>query len=65
MHCIFLVGSMAVGLDLSGVGLVDESFEINLGEFFICVRVFNVGNLQKLAISSLLEGKCLDHNIIC
>ena len=29
----------------SGVGLVDESFEINLGEF-ICVRVFNVGDLQ-------------------
>ena len=32
MHCISLVGSMAVGLGLSGVGLVpvDESVEINL-----------------------------------
>ena len=39
MHCISSVGSMAVELGLSSVGLVDESVEINLGEF-IYVLVF-------------------------
>ena len=35
-----LVGSMAVGLGLSGVRLVDKSVEINLGEFIYVQNVF-------------------------
>ena len=45
MHCISslkLVGSMAVGLGLSGVGLVDKSVEINLGEWLVIYRVWPV-----------------------
>ena len=53
MHCISslkLVGSMAVGLGLSGVGLVDMSVEINLGEFIYIQNVFlKVGDLQSVA----------------
>ena len=49
MHCISslkLVGSMAVGLGLSGVRLVDKSVEINLGEFIYVQNVFlKVGDL--------------------
>ena len=73
MHCISSVGSMAVELGLSSVGLVDESVEINLGEF-IYVRVFLILVIYRMwpvnlqCISSLLVGKCLDHidvDIIC
>ena len=41
MHCIssLKLVSMAVGLGLSGVGLVDESVETNLGEFIYVQNV--------------------------
>ena len=52
MHCIssLKLVSMAVGLGLSGVGLVDESVETNLGEFIYVQNVFlKVSDLQSVA----------------
>ena len=52
---------MAVGLYLSGVGLV---VGINLGEFiYVLFKCWQVWPVNLHCISSLLVGKCLDHVI--
>ena len=50
MHYISSVRSMAVGLGLSIVELVDKSVEINLGEFIYIENLFlKAGDLQSVA----------------